>query len=246
MKKIIAWLIVLLLVPAFLWAGPQITTQPSFANNVGQGGTGATSLTDGGILVGNGTSAITVLSVATNGWLPIGSTGADPVLAAITGTAGQVTVTNGAGSITLASPALLGDGTAGRKLKAHTIRIQNGTNAATIKVDGLVTGLEFNGDILAQENNLAKSGDTGNFALNADGSILNIQVSGLTGNVVGVLNSPIGYNYSATAVTANIGSDGANGYNLTFQNAATGAAVDLTTLVDTGSIYVQPIYVTAQ
>jgi hypothetical protein len=40
----------------------------------------------------------------TNGQVLIGSTGAAPVLAALTGTANQITVTNGAGSITLATP----------------------------------------------------------------------------------------------------------------------------------------------
>ena len=68
---------------------------------VGKGGTGVATLTDHGILLGSGTGAVTPLGVATNGQLPIGSTGADPVLAAITGTASQITVTNAAGSITL-------------------------------------------------------------------------------------------------------------------------------------------------
>jgi hypothetical protein len=71
---------------------------------VAKGGTGAASLTDHSILLGSGTDAITPLGVATNGQLPIGSTGADPVLAGLTGTANQITVTNGAGSITLATP----------------------------------------------------------------------------------------------------------------------------------------------
>jgi len=71
---------------------------------VAKGGTGAATLTDHGILLGSGTGAITALGVATNGQLPIGSTGADPVLAALTGTANQITVTNGAGTITLATP----------------------------------------------------------------------------------------------------------------------------------------------
>jgi len=71
---------------------------------VAKGGTGAASLTDHSILVGSGTSAITSLGAATNGQIPIGSTGADPVLATITGTANQITVTNGAGSITLSTP----------------------------------------------------------------------------------------------------------------------------------------------
>jgi hypothetical protein len=71
---------------------------------VSKGGTGLATITDHGILLGSGTDAITPLGVATNGQLPIGSTGADPVLAALTGTSNQITVTNGAGTITLSLP----------------------------------------------------------------------------------------------------------------------------------------------
>jgi len=71
---------------------------------VSKGGTGLATLTDHSLLVGSGTDAITPLGVATNGQIPIGSTGADPVLAALTGTANQIIVTNGAGSITLSTP----------------------------------------------------------------------------------------------------------------------------------------------
>jgi hypothetical protein len=69
---------------------------------VGKGGTGAATLTDHSILLGSGTDAFTALGAATNGQLPIGSTGADPVLATITEGTG-ITVTNGAGTITLAT-----------------------------------------------------------------------------------------------------------------------------------------------
>ena len=71
---------------------------------VGKGGTGLATITDGGLMLGSGTGAVTPLAQATNGQLPIGSTGADPVLAALTGTVNQITVTNGAGTITLALP----------------------------------------------------------------------------------------------------------------------------------------------
>ncbi len=71
---------------------------------VGKGGTGAATLTDHGILLGSGTAAVTALGAATNGQIPIGSTGADPVLAEITGTANQITSTPGAGTITLSTP----------------------------------------------------------------------------------------------------------------------------------------------
>lgn len=72
--------------------------------NVARGGSGASSLTDGGILLGSGTGAITALGVATNGQIPIGDGSTDPVLATITGTANEITVTNSTGSITLSIP----------------------------------------------------------------------------------------------------------------------------------------------
>lgn len=56
--------------------------------------------TEHALSVGTASGAITPLSAATNGQLPIGSTGADPVVAAIT-SGNNLTVTNGAGSITL-------------------------------------------------------------------------------------------------------------------------------------------------
>lgn len=94
---------------------------------VGDGGTGATSLTDGGILLGSGTGAITALGVATNGQIPIGDGTTDPVLATITGTADEITVTNGVGSITLdiPDPLIVGKG---------------GTGAATLTDGGLLLG----------------------------------------------------------------------------------------------------------
>jgi hypothetical protein len=69
---------------------------------VSNGGTGATTLTDGGVLIGSGTSAVTVTAQPTNGQLLIGSTGSDPVLATLTEGSG-ITITEGAGSITVAS-----------------------------------------------------------------------------------------------------------------------------------------------
>jgi trimeric autotransporter adhesin len=73
-----------------------------FPISVPDGGTGDATLTLHSLLLGNGTSAITSLGVATNGQLPIGSTGSNPVLATITAGSG-ITVTNGAGTITLAA-----------------------------------------------------------------------------------------------------------------------------------------------
>jgi hypothetical protein len=71
---------------------------------VADGGTGASTFTDGGVLLGSGTGAITATAVLANGQLLIGDNSTDPTVAALTGTSNQVTVTNGAGSITLSLP----------------------------------------------------------------------------------------------------------------------------------------------
>src|SRR6266480_3738568 len=68
--------------------------------NVAQGGTGATTLTSGGILLGNGTGAIVATAQPTNGQILIGSTGLNPALGTISGTTNQVNVTNRLGTIT--------------------------------------------------------------------------------------------------------------------------------------------------
>ena len=69
---------------------------------VGQGGTSATTLTIHGLLKGDAAGAVSALPAATDGQLPIGSTGADPVMATLTQGSG-ITITNAAGSITIAA-----------------------------------------------------------------------------------------------------------------------------------------------
>jgi hypothetical protein len=68
------------------------------------GGTGAVTLNSGGVLYGNGTAAIGALPVLGNGGLIIGDGAGAPSTGTLTGTANQVTVTPGAGTITLSLP----------------------------------------------------------------------------------------------------------------------------------------------
>jgi hypothetical protein len=63
-----------------------------------------TGTTNHAVQVGNGTGSLTSLAAATNGQLIIGSTGVDPVVATLTAGAG-ISITNGAGSITVATVA---------------------------------------------------------------------------------------------------------------------------------------------
>ena len=51
----------------------------STALPVGQGGTGATSLTDGGVLLGSGTGAVTAMGVLSDGQMIVGDGSTDPV-----------------------------------------------------------------------------------------------------------------------------------------------------------------------
>ena len=75
---------------------------------VAQGGIGASSITDGGIVLGSGTGAVTATAQPSNGQLLIGSTGADPVLATVTNGAGIV-ITGGAGSLEVGVDEVLED-----------------------------------------------------------------------------------------------------------------------------------------
>lgn len=124
------------------WQGDTVT--------VPHGGTGTTSLTDGGLLVGSGTGAITALSVASNGQIPIGDGAADPVLATLTeGLA--IDVTNGAGSITIAfdPTELTGSrtwGDASTDTIVWTWNRNTGTDPTMTMGDDAVT---FNGDLFA-------------------------------------------------------------------------------------------------
>lgn len=70
--------------------------------HVANGGTGAATLTDHGILLGSGTNAVTVTNALANGELLIGVSGSDPVPAQLVEGAG-IQITNAAGSITVAS-----------------------------------------------------------------------------------------------------------------------------------------------
>lgn len=81
-------------------------TLTGFTNGVltvnNSGVVGEVTTTDNSLLMGNASGTISSLGVATNGQIPIGSTGNDPVLGTITAGTG-ISVTNGAGTITLAA-----------------------------------------------------------------------------------------------------------------------------------------------
>jgi len=91
------------------WASSNMTITGGSVTNitdllVADGGTGESAFTDGGILLGSGTSPITATAQPTNGQVLIGSTGVDPVLSTLTA-GSNISIVNGAGTISIASTA---------------------------------------------------------------------------------------------------------------------------------------------
>ena len=109
---------------------------------VAQGGIGASSLTDKAVLISqdSGTDAVGAVALTSNGQLIIG--GADgPAAATLTGTSNEVTVTNGANSITLSLP---DDVTIGQDLIV-TRNLKNSSAVSDSHITGSMTG-SFTGD----------------------------------------------------------------------------------------------------
>jgi len=119
------------------------------ALTVANGGTGASTLTDGGVLLGSGTGAITATAVLTNGQLLIGDGTGDPTVSTLSAGAG-VTITNGAGSIEIAAAGSGGTVTevdATGTVNGITLTTSPGagiTGAGTVQLGGALSGIANN------------------------------------------------------------------------------------------------------
>ena len=100
-----------------------------------------------------------------------------------------------------------------------------------------------NGDTIAVTDDIGKNETVGNFTLNAAGTELIIEAAGLTGNCVAVVTATIVLNVCQTDLSV-YGRVESNDIALSFYDTATGAATDLTTLVDTGAINLSICYIT--
>ena len=154
---------------------------------VASGGTGVSTLTDGGLVLGSGTGAVTSLGQATNGQLVVGSTGADPVLATLTGGA-NITVTNTAGAISIAASGL-GSGT------VQSVSATGTENGITLVSDGdsvnpvITLGGALTGVTNSQLSNSAVTLGTTSVALGATAASLvgltNVESTSFTGSFSG-------------------------------------------------------------
>jgi hypothetical protein len=157
---------------------------PTGAVDVADGGTGASSFTDGGILLGSGTAAITAMAALGNGVIVVGDGTTDPTtITALTGSTG--TLKHEVGGIEADISAIADGGiVVGTGTGAMAIRASVLTGGASGFLKHEVGGLEFNasavttGDIIAgaSAGTLAIVAASGASA----GDVLTIQSDGTT------------------------------------------------------------------
>jgi hypothetical protein len=137
--------------------------------SVAFGGTGATSLTDNAVLIGNSTSAIQPTSaLTTNGQIVIGGT-SGPAVANISGTTNEVDITNGDGTIAIGLPSTVSGLTCvGATCLGGTLQTAAQANVTSI---GTLTSLNVSGDV---------SLDGGSFVFNESGADKDFRIEGDT------------------------------------------------------------------
>jgi len=139
-------------------------------------------------------------------------------------------------------PAPLGtDGTIGRVLRHSYLKIQDGSNANTLK---LTLYSIANGDSIAVTDNVGKDATTGSYTLSDTGKQLKIEAAGLSGNVVDAFGNHYA-NYTTSVLTSKV-VPSANDIVIIVYAETGGAPKDITALVDTGGreFYVQFLYIT--
>lgn len=226
-------------------AGSTLTINVDSPVVVSNGGTGVTSLTDGGILLGSGTSPVTATSQPTNGQLLIGSTGVDPVLASLTSSGSTIDITNGAGSINLETgTAVLVSVTTDSGSAVPSSGILTATGGTLLGTTGAGSTLTINADDNVVGSVVSDSGTatptsnaftiagSGSVSTSASGSTVTIAVSG----------SGLSWNVE-TGTSANMavnnGYIGNNAAGVTFTlpaSAAVGETIQVTGLQDSWTI----------
>lgn len=133
-------------------------TAGTVINPVVTGGTGAATLTANGLLLGNGTAAVSNVAVGATGTVLIGNTGAAPTFATLstvavtsfqTSLSGLTPSTATSGAVTLAGTlGVASGGTGATTLSANGVLIGNGTGAVTSTSVG-ATGTVLTGNTAA-------------------------------------------------------------------------------------------------
>jgi len=134
--------------------------------------------------------------------------------------------------------ALKTDGTGGRVLRYGFLKIEEGTNPNTLKC---TFSSWWNADTIAETDNIAKGATTGAFTLNANGQILEIENTGLSGIVKMAMGS-LARNDSSASFNA-----GVDNYDNNIRVVLTsdpGGNIDITSLTITTYIDIRVLYMT--
>jgi hypothetical protein len=105
--------------------------------DVAAGGTGASSFTANGVLLGNSAGDISATSALTNGQLLIGNTGSPPSLAQLTGTTDEIEITNGAGTVEIGTDPAIPD----------TQWVRDAVDEGAIDIDMYTGNVTFAGEV---------------------------------------------------------------------------------------------------
>jgi len=225
--------------------GHNITTTGSVNEVV----VGLTGITEHSLQVGGASQSLTQLGVATDGQLPIGSTGSDPVLSTLIA-GSNINITNGAGFIAISST-----NPGGTVTTLHTDDGHNVTaTAGVINITG-GTGIVTSGTIGANTVTITATGTPppGNFAafdatnsanvtnVTGDGtvyfpvhSIISFNQAGAYDGTTGKFTAPVAgiYHFDMSIAFSNVGS--ATGGNVTFY--VNGSNDVIGTQINTGAV----------
>lgn len=138
--------------------------------------------------------------------------------------------------------ALLGDSTKGRTLRKAYLKILDGTNTDSIAVE---MEARWNGDGFVKQDNILKGGGTALVGLHSSGGIVILKDGCFTGDIVSMLRVSIAQNLTGTPLTVR-GFRLTNTGRLALFEANTGNAVDLSTLINAGDIYMEVLYITSE
>lgn len=217
---------------------------------VADGGTGVSTLTDHGLLLGSGAAAITALGEAINGQIPIGSTGADPVLNTITaGT--NISVVNAAGSITIdtAGSVMIGlDSDSGSAVPtAGVIDIEGGNNITTSAIGTNVLTVDLDAAISGTSSLTMANGGTIRTATGAGNTLL-FQAYDVDGAVYSTFATMTAANDPSMNLADNVTKGGgyiyrAGGTDVPVSDGGTGASslTDHSVLVGSGTSPITPL-----
>ncbi len=154
--------------------------------------------------------------------------------------AGDVTFT-GDLKINNANYAVEGYGTGRNVLRSLRLKLENATTAGNyVKA---TTFNKFNHTPIAEADDVLLGTPKTNFSYPL-AWVFDILVAGLEGNCIGVLSASVQENQSGTALTV-VGDVNSNGIRVSLLNAASAAGADIDSLVDTGQISIQVLYVTS-